>query len=171
MQPIPAVGFPDLFQAEFPRFLFSPAQHGSLHIEEERSQNDLKDRPSSPFLCCGRAESRKNVLGSTICRDVLDHLIAVVTRIWRLDSWLWQSAFDRAPSSAFRAPTRVLTRAGTRASRIAAMATAAFDQSIHSSPADHRCAKKNFRETPCDDPRAPLSARDGARPASRSRSR
>ena len=44
---VSAVSFSDLVQPQFLRLLFGPAQHGSLHIEEERNQNSQKNRPSS----------------------------------------------------------------------------------------------------------------------------
>jgi len=51
MQTVAAIGFPDLVQSKFPRFFFSPAQHGfSPSFEEERSQDNLLVRSPQPSL-------------------------------------------------------------------------------------------------------------------------
>src|SRR5207249_10779644 len=43
MKTVSAVGFPDLLQPEFLRFLFCPAQHGSLPIDSKKREPEQPD--------------------------------------------------------------------------------------------------------------------------------
>src|SRR2546428_6781334 len=119
MKTVSAVGFPDFLQPEFLRFLFCPAQHGSLPIDSKKREPEQPDEavpalPSSAVvtLNLGKMFRLDNMSGRSLAA-----LITAGMRIWPLSSWLAPSLAP-FPPTASAAPHPPLPPPATLATKI-----------------------------------------------------